>query len=799
MSKQGNKKDDDPWGETTSSIVSKFVDKTLALLSIEREAEVEETKKIHEALPLTELERRGIVLKARVDGVRTGLAGKTLLEVIPPSANVKLFPAHRFQAGDIVGFRPSNCDSGPITEANAVKQTGVIFEVSEERIIIAFNSPPEEDLDGVFHLHLLSNDVTYRRMKASMEGLKKAAFETRNHVIDVLFGKCEPMFSRHGWDLNKATFFNKNLNQGQKEAIEFALCSNDIVLIHGPPGTGKTTTVVEYILQEVQRGAKVLACAPSNIAVDNMVEKLAISSPSLRPMRLGHPARLLPTIQRYSLDVLLYESDGFELVKDIRKEMDQLQKRATKSHDRNEQRSLRGELTKLRKEVKYRERQSIAQLIQHSKVVLSTNTGAADKNLINMNEFDVIVIDEAAQALEASCWIPILKGKKVVLAGDHLQLPPTIHSTDAAEKGLGVTLFDRLVTQYGDKITRMLTTQYRMHEDIMSFSSKELYQNRLVADASVKEHLLTDLPHVTPTVETQAPVVLIDTAGCGLTEKLGVESESKANEGEAHVVAKHVENLLAAGLKPNEIAIITPYNAQVDILRNLLKRKYETMEIGSVDGFQGREKEAIVISMVRSNAIKEVGFLIDDRRTNVAITRARRHLAVICDSETVSNHPFLDKFVKYCTEKAEYISASAYVDEQVTMFGPMKDTPDDAHLIYEAEAKKQKKNQQKKEQRLQQQKQQRSKAEGDEQPKISNLQVERNEKLRELLVYFQSQQNTKVLESLIKSFEAVMTGRKIQFPSSLSNYERKMLHQYAEELGLEHESCGEGKDRFIMI
>ncbi|RHZ13064.1 hypothetical protein DYB31_014371, partial [Aphanomyces astaci] len=354
-----------------------------------------------------------------------------------------------------------------------------------------------------------------------------------------------------------------SMNASQVDAIQFALASKDVALIHGPPGTGKTTTLVEFIRQCVRTyKMKVLVCAPSNVAVDNILAKMAAAESAkrrkagLRMTRVGHPARLLPAVLKYCLDAKIAAAEGTQIIADIRKELGSL--KATKATFQN----VRQERKALRKEIREREQNVI---IQHSDVVFATNAGAATK-LLRKVVFDVVVIDEAAQALEASCWIPLLRARRCVLAGDHHQLPPTIQSQSAKRQGLGLTLFDRVQTLLG---------------------------------------------------------------------------ASKSNPGEAQVVAQHVTALLATGLKPSEVAVITPYNGQVGVLRRLLHPVHPTLEIRSVDGFQGCEKEAVVMSLVRSNCKSAVGFLADDRRMNVAVTRAKRHVALIGDTDTLGHHPFL--------------------------------------------------------------------------------------------------------------------------------------------------------------
>ena len=407
--------------------------------------------------------------------------------------------------------------------------------------------------------------------------------------------------------------------------------------------TGKTYTLIELILQLVKRKLRILVCGPSNISVDNIVERLA---PHKLPIiRLGHPARLLPSVLNHSLDVLTRTSDAAEIVKDVRKELDAKQASIKKTRNGRERRAIYGDMKELRKEYREREKQCVTNLVGGSKVVLATLHGAGGFQLRN-ERFDVVIIDEASQALEAQCWVPLLTAKKVILAGDHLQLPPTIKSTNTKaqpgkakadsspankeirETTLEVTLFDRLLRLHGASIKRMLTTQYRMHEKIMKFPSDEMYDSKLIAADAVKGRLLKDLPYeVQDNDDTREALVFYDTQGGSFPEKVederserntkgAIMSDSKSNEMEAALVKSHVMNLIEAGVLAEDIAVVTPYNAQVALLAQNLKEKYPAIELGSVDGFQGREKEAIIVSLVRSNPEHEIGFLAEKRRLN---------------------------------------------------------------------------------------------------------------------------------------------------------------------------------------
>ena len=327
--------------------------------------------------------------------------------------------------------------------------------------------------------------------------------------------------------------------------------------------------------------------------MDNIVERL--SSHKISMLRLGHPARLLPSVVNHSLDVLTRTSEAGVIVKDVRSEMDTKQSSIKKTKSGRERKAIYNDLKELRKEYRERERKCVSTLVAGSKVVLATLHGAGGFQLRN-EEFDVVIIDEASQALEAQCWVPLLSAKKVVCAGDHLQLPPTIKSigskvgpkevkeveegsTGTVIKGmtLETTLFDRLLTLYGESIKRMLTTQYRMHEKIMRFPSDTLYDSRLIAADAVKGRLLKDLDYeVRDTEETSEPLIFIDTQGGAFPEqtdedvkdtprkgKVGLFGDSKSNTLEAELVRSHAKKLVEAGVRPEDIAVVTPYNAQV--------------------------------------------------------------------------------------------------------------------------------------------------------------------------------------------------------------------------------------------
>ncbi|GAB7352323.1 hypothetical protein MBLNU459_g2770t2 [Dothideomycetes sp. NU459] len=667
-----------------------FADKQLALLAAELKAELEETSLLTSTHTPSVLARAGLaVLNLDVASQRTGFGGKPLIDLSLDSAvagDSKELPEHGIRVGDIVGVaeQPKGAERKKERgELDRKQVQGVVVKASREVLVVALDKDEADVPGGKLWLIKLANDVTYKRMNQTMTKMQKMTESEHSSLMRVLFGQSPPAPVAPK-DLDKPVeWVDPSLNDSQKEAIRFALASSEVALIHGPPGTGKTHTLIELILQFLKQGLRLLVCGPSNISVDNIVERLA---PHRVPMvRLGHPARLLPSVLNHSLDMLTRTSDAAALVKDIRQEMDDKQASIRKTRNGRERKAIYGEMKDLRKEYREREQKCVDGLVRESKVVLATLHGAGGFHLKGQ-KFDVVIVDEASQALEAQCWVPLLSSgaQKLVLAGDHMQLPPTIKSSNSKTaqkqqkgkaKGDGVeletTLFDRMLSLHGDDIKRMLTTQYRMHEKINAFPSAALYDSKLVAADAVKERLLTGLPYeVQETEDTKEPLVFWDTQGGDFPEKTDDEDpkhkgtllgESKSNENEAAIVKMHVQNLVDAGLKPEDIAVVTPYNGQLAICAQALKENFPGIELGSIDGFQGREKEAVVVSLVRSNAEHEVGFLGEKRRLNgeaaigfpfpnhgssdvandarpVAMTRPKRHLCVIGDSETVGRY-----------------------------------------------------------------------------------------------------------------------------------------------------------------
>ncbi len=521
---------------------------------------------------------------------------------------------------------------------------GVVASKKSEALTIAIGDDDAEPPEDPLRVDLSSDEVTTRRQKLALQKVEGAAKNRTAELRDLSFGKRAPEFEATPVHLQDSA-----LDASQAQAVAFALSSKDLALIHGPPGTGKTRTVVELMVQAATRGESILATAPSNLAVDNLVERLAARG--LNVVRLGHPARISPTLLEHSLEVQVSEHPDVKLSRKLMREAWALRRQAdkkTRTHqDRATRQGLRAEAKALIKDARRLERQTSARILAQAQVIAAT-TGFNDA-LLEGRRFDRVIVDEACQATEPGTWPPLLFAEAVVLAGDHQQLSATIVSPEAQAQGLGLSLFERLIARYGNRISRQLNVQYRMHAEIMAFSNQEFYQGSLVAADAVKGHRLSDLG-LAATLD--APVTFIDTAGAGYQDQLEPDGESRLNPDEAHVVVKLVNQLLEAGLPARDVGIITPYAAQVRLLRGLLP--FSDLEVDTVDGFQGREKEAIVISLVRANDDGELGFLTELRRTNVALTRARRKLVVIGDSATLASHPFYRRMLEHFEKNSEY-------------------------------------------------------------------------------------------------------------------------------------------------
>jgi superfamily I DNA and/or RNA helicase len=604
------------------------------LLELESDAESRQILERRPGLSGADAERTGdCLLGLVVREEQPGLGGRFIL-TLGKRNPAQALPWTRLQTGTPVLLSEEGTSSG---------YRGVVCERGEGFVRLALDRLPQESAEEpTYRLDLAADEIARQRQRAALERARTAPRGRLAELRQVLLGEVPPSFAPEA----PITPLDPCLNASQQEAVRFALSARDVAIIHGPPGTGKTTAVVEVIRQAVRRGDRVLACAPSNLAVDNLLERLLAHGEGA--VRLGHPARVLPELRAHTLDLMVEEHSDTRLARKFAKEAFALFRRAAKwtraKPEPGARRDMREEARDLLADARRLEAQAAERILDGAAVLCATTTGL-DDGLLARRAFDLVVIDEAAQSTEPGCWIPLPRGQRLVLAGDHCQLPPTVLSQEAAAQGFGISLMERLVALQGNVITRRLTVQYRMHEAIMAFSSREFYEGELSADASVRAHRLSHLPGVTPGPLTETPVEFLDTAGAGYDEELEPEGESRCNLQEAELVCGKVQALLEAGVAPTDIAVITPYAAQVRLLRERLR--ISGLEVDSVDGFQGREKEAVVLSLVRSNPEGDVGFLADVRRMNVALTRARRKLLVIGDSATLAAQPFYRRLFEY--------------------------------------------------------------------------------------------------------------------------------------------------------
>ena len=616
------------------------------LLDLEAESEKQETIRSLEKLSPAEAESSGnSLINLVIHEEDSGLGGKILLTFGKRNENLSL-PWSRIGNGS-----PVILSEEGLHDKDAPSWRGIVSRAHKDTIQVAFTQWPESDSDKpTFRLDRSTDEISRQRQRLALETARGAKGTRLSILRDVLLGKQNPVF-------NKIEFpnpFNKKLNDSQNQAVAFALSAEDVAIIHGPPGTGKTTTLIELMRQIVRNDQTVLAVAASNLAVDNILERLINAGESA--IRLGHPARVSPALREHTLDELAEAHPDMRLARKLTRDAHSLRNQASKyfriKPDPNLRHSLREEAKQLLNEARQIEDAVTERIISNAKIICATATGL-DSDFFTRRKFDWCIMDEASQSVEPSAWIPVQYANRLVLAGDHFQLPPTVISPEATRGGFNISLMERLLN-INSELSRKLNVQYRMHQDIMNFSSDVFYEKSLQADETVRAALLSDLPQVTSSALTDSPIHFIDTAGASYDEEQEPDGDSRLNPLEAELVIRKVNDLLACGLSSDQIAIISPYSAQVKYLRE--KIKHHEIEIDSVDGFQGREKEAVIVSLVRSNREGEVGFLADTRRMNVALTRARRKLIVIGDSATITSHGFYQRMVEYFESIGAYHS-----------------------------------------------------------------------------------------------------------------------------------------------
>ncbi|HTI90030.1 MAG TPA: AAA domain-containing protein [Puia sp.] len=554
---------------------------------------------------------------------------------------------------------------------------GTISFQSGNKLKITLNTDelPEWTRNGKLGIDLLFDDNSYSEMFGAVRqagALAEKAQEGR--LVRVLTGQQAPVFEAE----NIGGAAPAGLNPSQQAAVAKILSASDLAIVHGPPGTGKTTTLVQAIKALVRRdGERVLVVAPSNTAVDLLSEKLA--DEGLNVLRVGNPARVSERLLSLTLDSRMAEHSGIKEIKKLKKKATEFRDMAHKykrnfgKAEREQRKALFDEARNVLKEVERLEQYILDDVVAKAQVVTATLVGANHYTVRGLR-YRTVVIDEAGQALEPACWIPILKAERVVLAGDHCQLPPTIKSEEAARGGLSTTLMEKNVALHPEAVV-LLEEQYRMHTTIMGYSSGVFYEGRLKAHPSVAAHLL---------FEGDGPLAFVDTAGCGFDEK--PEGSGLTNPEEAAFLIKHVTQLVselsvrfekdagpaaqgqAGAAEFPTIAIISPYRNQVHLLQELLlhsavlRRYAHRITVNTIDSFQGQERDIVYIGMTRSNSDSKIGFLSDIRRMNVAMTRARKKLVVIGDSGTLSRLPFYANFITYAEQREAYLSAWEFVE-----------------------------------------------------------------------------------------------------------------------------------------
>lgn len=564
---------------------------------------------------------------------------------------------HQFSSGKSVALF-SNADPGD----NYPTVNGVVKSVSGNKLRLALmvDELPDWVDDGKLGLNLLFDESSYREMEIAMHMVINAQKGRLAHLRSIMYGSKEAQFEKR----DKSIAYPE-LNESQNEAVRNIAASRDVAIIHGPPGTGKTTTLVEAIRHTLLAEDQVLVCSPSNVAVDLITEKLVRKG--LNVLRLGNPARVSEEVMTNTLDARIVSHPYYKDVKNFIRRAEEFRKLAQKykrnfgKAEREQRQLLFSEAKSIMKEARQIEDHILDEQFSKAQVITCTPVNAAGRYLKDRN-FKTVFIDEAAQALEPMTWIVIGKAERVVFAGDHLQLPPTVKSKRAEAGGLRTTLFEKCILNQQASV--MLDTQYRMHEKIMEFPNTQFYGGRLKAHTSVAHRVLREESE-DPLLNR--PVEFIDTAGCGFDEELNNETQSLSNSNEAGVLIKHLKQLLAACNRENirgfNIGVISPYKEQVQLLDRLISEDEELeafrrkIAVKTIDGFQGQEKDIIYISLVRSNESGDIGFLNDHRRMNVALTRAKKKLVVLGDSATLSYHNFYKEFLDHTEKQALYRSA----------------------------------------------------------------------------------------------------------------------------------------------
>ena len=630
--------------------MKKYIKRLIRLVNYERDAEIDLMTQEISTMSGKKREELG----RAINKVKGKFIGKELgLQIV------------QFGRSDRIETEISVGDMVLISTEDPLKSdlTGTVTEKGSRFIKVAFDKRiPRWVLRKKVRIDLYANDVTFKRMEDNLRHLSLRGKDALEYILT----DRDPRKNRH---IPYIDYIDDSLNPSQKSAIENALSCENFFLIHGPFGTGKTRTLVELISQETRQNHKVLATAESNAAVDNILERL-MENKKLNLTRLGHPQRVS---DHNITQTLAYKVEKHELnsrIKKIHKKIDKLiEKRNSFTrptpqlrrgygnydilHNASKGKGGRGvspekmksmaqwiecnqEIDELHDDIKRVENKMIRDIIEISDVILATNSSAA-LDSIAKTKFDVAIIDEASQATIPSILIPIAKARRFILAGDHKQLPPTIISAKAGD--LEKTLFEELIKIYPSK-SQLLNVQYRMNKLLMKFPNKEFYNNGLKSDASVDEIKIDDLLNSNNHEEA---LLFINTSNVDNNREAHLkDSKSIMNQLESEIAVRIAKDYLDAGISEEDIGIISPYADQVKVIQ-----EKTPVEVKTVDGFQGREKEIIIISTVRSNDDGNIGFLKDLRRLNVAITRAKRKLIIVGNKETLKNSPTYTRLIEF--------------------------------------------------------------------------------------------------------------------------------------------------------
>ncbi|MEM1215002.1 MAG: AAA domain-containing protein [Bacteroidota bacterium] len=617
------------------------------LLAIEKAADLEYHRQKIQRLPLNKRVKEGyawypvtIVKK----GFTIGSRAYVIVERPEPH------PPDQFRAGKTVSLFTQQ------PNAHKPERTGIIQYADRAKMKIVLNNDELPDWlgMGMIGVDLLFDERTYLVMEKALTKVMSASKDRLAELRDIILGRFPAQFRGVAdW------ITGERLNDSQNEALRGVVGSFDVTVVHGPPGTGKTTTLVEVVRQLTQTENTVLVCAPSNAAADLLTERLA--DKHLQVLRIGNISRIDEEVLRHTLDYQMTHHPDAKTIKKLKIEAAELRRKAKKFKRKfdGDARRNRGQLFKEAGQVSswanQLEQRLLDQLIASAQVITCTLIGAANP-VLEKRQFRTVIIDEAAQALEPATWVPITKASRVVFAGDPFQLPPTIKSHKARRRGLEVTLIEKALQRQPE--TYLLRTQYRMHEKIMGFSNQQFYDGRLEAAEGVGQHTL---PY-----DKEGPLVFVDTAGAGYDEQIQPAYQSRYNDGEFQILCEHLYALLEhcyanAVLPLPSIAIISPYREQVMRMKKAIPNDPQLADVpitvNTIDGFQGQERDVVYISLVRSNGKCEIGFLQDYRRMNVAMTRARKKLVVVGDSATIGQDKFYGKFLEYVEQNGNYRTA----------------------------------------------------------------------------------------------------------------------------------------------